>query len=130
MELSETRKADRAKMVQAIVAIVAECGATCTTTAEGSDPYSPKRSVVAIEAAQGLACGIDFDGQSSQPNVFVNPWHMGFRSEARLSESRFPGSVNPHHRRKSTTVAYGFAELCDHVREVLTLAKSGEAFEA
>ena len=129
MELSETRKADRAKMVQALVAIVAECGATCTTRAEGSDRYSPKRAVVEVEGAQGLACYFDFDGQSSQPNVFVNPWHMGFRSEARLSD-RFPGSVNPHHRRKSTTVAYGFAELCDHVREVLTLAKSGEAFEA
>lgn len=129
MELSETRKADRAKMVKELVAIVAECGATCTTRAEGSDALEPKRAVVEVTAANGLACYFDFDGDSSQPNVFVNPWHIGFQSEARLSE-RFPGSVNPHHRRKCTSVAYGFAELCDHVREVLTLAKTGEAFEA
>jgi hypothetical protein len=129
MELSETRKADRAKMVKALAAIVEECGATCTVTAEGSDRYSPKRAVVTVEAAQGLACYFDFDGGSSQPNVFVNPWHMSYGFEGRMSKA-FPGDVNPFHRRKCTTVAYGFDELCAHVREVLTLAKSGEAFEA
>ena len=128
--LSETRKADRTKMATAIAEIVAECGATCETRPEGSDAFSKRRIVVAIEGPRGLCCAIDFDGDSCQPNVFVNAWNMSTRTDACLTRWYFPnGEVNPFHQRKCTTVVYGFEALCGHVREVLTRANSGTLFD-
>ncbi|WNL50824.1 hypothetical protein RPALISO_237 [Ruegeria phage RpAliso] len=128
--LTEKRKADRARMVKELVAVVAECGATCEVRPEGADSISPRRSVVAIEGPRGLCCGIDFDGQSCQPDVFVNAWNMSIRTDACLTIGRFPdGDVNPFHQRKCTTVVYGFSALLDHVRNVLTRATDGELFD-
>lgn len=128
MALSEKRKADRAQMVKKLVAIVAECGATYDVRPEGFDSYSPRRVLIGINGARGLGCGIDFDGQSVQPNIFVNGWNIGTKSDACLVDDFPDGEINPFHFRKCTTVVYGFDALCEHVREVLTRAQSGELF--
>ncbi|QJA42986.1 hypothetical protein [Phaeobacter phage MD18] len=129
--LSETRKADRARMAKELVKTVMECGATCEVLEEGADTYRPRRVLIAIEGPRGLCCGIDFDGETIQPNIFVNGWNMSTRTDACLARGRFPdGEVNPHHQRKCTTVVRGFDALLEHVRTVLTRAADGSLFDA
>lgn len=127
--LTERRKADRAKMAEKLATIALEYGATVEIEREGENSICPRRIQVSIVAARGLACGFDFDGESCQPDIYVNGWHMGLNTDACLSD-RFPGSVNNSHFRKSTTVRHGFDDLCDHVRQVLEMANAGTCFDA
>ncbi len=128
--LTEARKADRAAMAKALVALAESHGAACTVTPEGSDSYRKRRAAVTINAPRGLDVTIDFDGESPQPNIFVNAWHMGLETDARLALGRFPnGDVNPHHQSKCTTVSHSFDALLDHVGIVLTRANTGDLFD-
>lgn len=127
-KLSERRKADRALMAAHLENLVTICGATAKIEDKPYGDSSPRLIRVEVEAARGLRCGFDFDGDSTQPDVFVNPWHMSLDTDACLSDV-FPGSVNPYHFTKSTTVCHGFDELCQHVKQVLEMAKDGTAFD-
>lgn len=120
--LTERKKGDRVKMAAIIKGVCSELGATVETTTIA------REIMLHIEGPRGLNVSIDFDGDSCQPDVFVNGWNIR-RSDARLS-SAFPGDVNPYHFSKSTTICYGFDDLCAHVRQVLEMANGGSCFSA
>ena len=125
--LSVTRKDDRQKMANIIFNIANECGAKATIA-----HVAPREIWVKVEGPRGLNCTFDFDGTSSQPNVFVNAWNTITyklqKEPARLYH--FPGGEpNPYHHRKCTTVCRGFDTLADHVRAVLNSANDGWIFE-
>lgn len=122
MALTETRKADRARMVAALRTLAAECGAEMT-----ADPMGPREVSVYLHAPGGLSAWISIDGDSPQPDVLIVAWHMRGDPDAKLKRSF--GEVNPYHQRKATHVAYGFDALVTELRRGLTLAASGEAYE-
>lgn len=128
-ELTERKKADRAKMATAVIALAEEFGIAYEVEKEGENSMRPRRWQVSIVTPRGLACSFDFDGQSCQHDVFVNAWHTIRNTDVCLSDA-FPGEVNRCHFGKSTTLCYGFDELCAHIRKVLEMAANGSAFDA
>lgn len=125
--LSERRAADRETMARRAAELVTQCGATFERT-EGA-PHPGARAIsLYVKAARGLCVRLEFDGDSIQPDTHVLSWHVGLESDARLSNARFGGNVNPHHMQKATYIAHGFDALCERVRFGLELARSGEAF--
>jgi len=128
--LTERRKADRKKMATDLFeTVVAYPLKEITLTEEGRDEAYPRAWILAIKTHNGLACRFEFDGESCQPDVFVNAWHMVLDTDARLSD-RFPGSVNQAHFRKSTTVCDGFSALKSHVVAVLEGDKAGWIYDS
>lgn len=129
-QLSERRATDRAEMARRVATLVTTCGATFERTAgkSGSHFPGPRAVHVYVRAARGLCVRVKFDGDSSQPDTHVLSWHVDLESDARLSNARFGGNVNPHHMQKATYIAQGFDELCERLRFGLNLAKSGAAF--
>jgi hypothetical protein len=122
---TERRKADRKRMSEELFAIASQYDlAGITLTKEGEDLAYLRAAIVELTTKRGLACRFEFDGESCQPDVYVNAWHMILDTDACLSD-RFPGSVNHAHFRKSTTVCEGFAALCAHVVAVLEGDKAG-----
>jgi len=130
MPLTERRKADRAQMAQAVVALATELGATARLKPEG-ESLSPHEVNVHIRAARGLCVTASFDGQSPQPDVHVVSWHMARDVDTCLADTfTRAGEPNRYHFRKATAVAYGFDNLLHVLRTGLELAASGEAFSA
>jgi hypothetical protein len=127
--LSERRKADRVKMAKILADLVTECGAETEVQVRPYETMMPQLIRVGIKAARGLRLGVDFDGKSCQHDIYVNAWNISTKFDTCLS-SAFPGDVNPFHFSKCTTVEYGFAALCRHVRQVLEMARDGSAFDA
>lgn len=127
--LTERRAADRQTMANTLAQIATECGATAEIEKAPFGDMSRKMIMVRIRCQKGLQCAVEFDGESCQPDVFVNGWNIDADSDACLADT-FPGSVNHYHFRKSTTVSEGFAALCDHVRDVCTKAAVGSIFDA
>lgn len=126
--LTEKRKADREKMAAAIIALATECGATAAI-----DPDWPgeRAIMIRIQAARGLRLYIDFDGDSSQPDVYVLSWHMSTDVDTCFADAFSRGGrvpLNSIHWRKATDVAYGFDALLTALRASLLQAQSGEAF--
>lgn len=126
--LTERRKADRAKMAEAVRALAVEMGCAATVVDRPYGDMSPQEIVVNIRTDRGLCLGVDFDGQSTQPDVHVLSWHMATDVDTRLSDAF--GSVNPHHFRKSTDVARGLDQLLDVLRRKLALCRDGSAYSA
>ncbi len=123
--LIERRKADREKMAEAVIFLAASFG--CATSVE----IYNREIRVDIELGQARI-GLDFDGDSAQPNVFCMPWNTTLNSEAKFSDAfgRAVGaSVNPHHRRKCMGFAEGFDSLLSCLRVALECVASGDAFE-
>jgi soluble cytochrome b562 len=122
--LSESRKNDREKMANAIEELADEFRFKTER-----DINTDKEISILVECDKGLRCFFTFDGQSQQKDVFVNSWNIAYQYETKLNY-KFPGEVNRFHRRKSTTVCYGFDELMKHIEEVFSLAKAGDIFES
>lgn len=125
--LSERRAADRTEMAKGVMALVAACGATATQAC-GADYLGPHTVGISITTPRGLCLTVDFEGDSWQPDVYVMSWHMAFDAVDTLEDATFGGSVNPHHFRKATYVAYGYEDLCKQLKKGLDLAISGKAF--
>jgi hypothetical protein len=129
-ELTERRKADRAKMATIIAEIAREYGATAEIKPEGSTSYRQRRIMVKIVAQRGLCLNLDFDGQSVQPDIHVMSWHFNTDTDTCLSDKfGVLGSINPYHFRKATYIGEGFKDLCFALRYGLELAQNGEAFD-
>jgi hypothetical protein len=132
--LTESRKADRAKMAQEVSEIAIAYGAVkADIIPEGIDVYNPRRVVVTITAARYLSVSVIFSAKSSQHyrDTYVLPWHIR-RGEAKLSP-KFgcvaDCSVNMFHRQKATAVITGYTELLTHLAAVLDCVADGSAFE-
>ena len=125
--LSVRRQADRIFMAAALVKLVNECGASCQVNPLDSYPGDREKKVV-IDTPAGLQLTVEFDGDSSHPNVFVLSWHMHWQAEDHLNNATFGGNVNCHHFRKATYVAHGFDDLCSQLRKGLTMAIDRTAF--
>ena len=126
MTYTVTRKKDRAEMAHLLTELVVQKGATCATEPNlgGSRGFTVK-----IKAARGLSVSVDFYGDSGQPNAYVLSWYIGVGHTAKL-QADFAPSVNSHHFRKATDIAYGFEELLTTIAYRLDSANSGEAFQS
>lgn len=126
--LTLTRKADRRRMIAILEQTAREAGATIAEIEEDT-----RSNRITIEAARGLQCTVDIDGDDKRLHggeIFCTPWH--FSTEPMHRENtmgkRFPGEVNPHHRRKSTCFQQGFGALHAHWYVVLYGAREGWIF--
>lgn len=126
--LSEKRAADRAKMAKAVEALALELGCKVERR-EGREVLAPRGVRLNITAPGGLCVGVEFDGDSPQPDVHVLSWHMELHSEAKLEPSTFGGDVNRHHFQKATYVARGFDDLMFKLDVGLSMCKDGTAYQ-
>ena len=123
--LSETRKADRAKMAAAVEKLCANMGANSWRR-----EYD-RKIVVEIEFGEARVA-VDFDGGSFnlQPNVFCMPWNIrcGRQFEFTSAFGRMVGAeVNPFHRRKCCGFADGFNDLMIRLRAAMDCIADGRA---
>ena len=122
--LTETRKADRAKMAQILSNAVLEAGALSADIKPAS--YDPAITVVRIEAPGGAHIVVDFDGRSPQPNVHVATWNT---PDTVFLAPAF-GDVNPYHYGKASRVGHGLDRLIDLLEADLDDFVSGDAYLA
>jgi len=125
--LTERRKADREEMARRVI----ECALAHGASAEINPDHLGARAVwVTIRAPRGLCLTLDFDGDSSQPDMHVMSWHMATDVDTCLSDAfTAVGDINNYHYRKATTVAYGFNHLLNALSRGLALAATGAAFD-
>lgn len=133
MTLSVKRKADRRKMADAVAALFERSSAPVTVSIipEGED-YGERRRTVSVKYENGIRCGIDFDGDCGNGDgAFVLAWNLiGAPEGAKFTEDfgwAAGGEVNPFHRRKCTTVAYGWDHLLRQLDAVIDVCNSGKA---
>lgn len=135
MKLSVARKGDRVKMCQAVYEILKQCtGATVEIRPDGFDCQGEREARVAFRCPRGIEVHIDFDGDDRQnrEGVWVLAWHMGSRTDAKMSHmfgNATGGSINPIHQRKSTAVYYGFENLLCRLKSVVECINSGDAYD-
>lgn len=125
--LSETRKADRKVMADAIESMLKRLQCEYTRL-EPADIYPGKHCIMLKIEESELRVTVDFDGDSVQPNVYVLSWHMSYESRKQLNDATFGGSVNPYHKAKAIYVARGFDDLCYQLERGLKMAIDGTAF--
>jgi hypothetical protein len=130
VNLTERRKADRAKMANTLAELIRSFAIEPTIEREGESSMHPRAWVVGLQTVNGLRCGFDFDGQSCQHDVYVNAWNLGLHTDKLFADGFPGGTINPHHFAKCTTVAYGFDALCQHVRDVLEKDRDGTLYSA
>lgn len=122
--LTERKKADRAKMAEMVRELAVNCGAEVEII---SNWLGESRAVaVKIAASRGVGLTVDFDGTSTQPGVFVLSWHID-DSDARFADF-FCGCLNTCHFAKATDVCHGFDSLLEILRERLESIREGWAF--
>jgi hypothetical protein len=127
--LNVAKASDRQLMAATIENIAREHGAQCERS-EGL--WSPRETTLDL-SLNSLCISISLDGTNAQDRAgdFCLPWCVSVDSDAKLSEAfgnAMRASVNPHHRRKCTTFAAGWPDLCEKLRAGLTLAQTGGAF--
>lgn len=126
--LTERRKADRAKMAEQVRALAAVYGIDARVGPPSFATMAPHRLDVVLRTDRGLCLTVDFDGESTQPDVHVLSWHMDTDSDARLADAF--GDVNPHHHAKATDVVEGLDALLERLRLRFELIQSGAAYSA
>lgn len=108
--LSEKRKADRAKMADLLVEAMVKAGAKAVI--EPSQDLT-RRVDVRIFAPGGAGIHVDFNGGSTQPDVHVCTWN----THGAVFLDPDIGSVNLFHYGKATRVCYGLDDLIDQLRK-------------
>ena len=91
--LSETRKADRPKMAAKLAEVVRAAGGQAKIAPV---PYKQDAILVSIIPPGGGRVSVDFDGKSSQPNVFVLNWCIDIDSDDRFNPVHW-ASINNYH---------------------------------
>ncbi len=124
--LTERRKADRAKMAEQVRALAAVYGIDATVAPYPYPESYPQRLDVTIRTDRGLCLTVDFDGESTQPDVHVLAWHMATDVDTCLSDAF--GNINPHHFRKLTCSAVGLDNLLTLLARQFELIQSGAAY--
>lgn len=122
--LTERRKADRIEMARQVRELVERLGATFTD----EEPLSTRDRQICFEINHigGARIGIDFDGDSNQPDVHVACWNVRSDSPACFSDAF--GDINRYHFRKSQFVERGLDNLLYRLRCDLELLNSGEGY--
>lgn len=120
--LSETRKADRAKMAKALAEAMIAAGATVEVK---PCSYEPKRIDVNITAPGGATIHVDFDGGSTQPGVHVATWNT---PQCVFLSPGVIGDVNPHHFGKATRVERGLVNLIARLDADVRRFASGDGY--
>lgn len=126
---TERRKVDRAKMAAELASRLREAGATVEIEPEGSNSICPRRIMLRVHAyggSRGASVGVDFNGETRQPDIHVVTWNT--TGLACFSDAMGKETLNPYHWGKASRVCEGFEALaswlvCDVMRIV-----SGEAF--
>lgn len=129
-KLTERRKGDRAKMAAMLEAACIAEGATVVVTREGTDDIYPKRVRLLITGARGMFIGIDFDGQSCQPDIHVGCWNLPIDATDCFNPKAFICGVNTYHYQKATVVAEGLYPLILEITANLRDGFRGRAFSA
>lgn len=130
--LSETRKADRLLMANAVGELAKRFGAKASMSFEDQGSQGIDY-VVSIQAPGELYTSVAFRKNSphAKPNTFVLSWCLPPRSERKLDPAVFgERSVNKFHFAKATQVAYSFEGLCETLEHVLRCAQNGTAYQA
>ncbi len=119
--MTERRKADRAVMADALARYMGELGATVEI-----EPEHDRRIVVRVIVKHGereATIGVDFDGSSTQPDIFVQTWNT-----RNSCFSGHMGDVNQAHYGKATRVAYSFDGLAAMLARDVRNLVSGKGF--
>lgn len=122
--LTERRKADRLIMADQVRALARELGATV----EDEEPLTPREIRFRINHPGGATIGLDFDGDSTQPDVHVACWNVNLDSPACFSDAF--GDINPFHFRKSQFVARGLDALLARLKRDLGMLNDGTGYSA
>jgi hypothetical protein len=125
--LSARRKSDREKMAALVAELARAHGAQCALQHDDSSPRA-HATYAYITAARGLSVRVAFEAKPPTPGAYVLSWHMNGADASLLAAGAF-ASVNPHHFRKATDIAYGFDALCEVLALRLEAARSGRAFQ-
>ena len=126
-QLSETRKADRIVMAQSIETLLKRLNVKYERL-EPSEGFPGPRCIMLRVNANDLCVTVDFDGDSSQPDVYVLSWHIDHHSDKQLNDATFGGSVNKFHKHKATYITHTFEGLCYSLEQGLKKAIDGSAF--
>lgn len=103
--LSERRAVDREVMADRLIAACQEAGGTA---ARVDSIFGDRRIDVRITAPGGATIRVDFDGRSSQPDVFAQTWNVvrpAYEAGMRLRD--WEGNATA----KRNTIARGFDQL-------------------
>lgn len=133
MPLSETRKADRAKMADIITELATSLGVTVTRDESGLDNtiYEGKRVSLELYCARGVTLGVNIEVQATK-GVYVLTWNtpIDHGPEDRVCfAAGFGDMVNKFNRNKSTRIAYGFDHLQQILRTDIGKLNDGSAFD-
>lgn len=133
-KLSVKRKPDRAIMAGEIMALLRqypEIKITLEKEGEQGNWRGKRCTAITLQHDTGLSVSIELNGDSSQPGVFILPWHFRGMSDTKLAESfgvAAGASINPHHRRKCMPCYHGFADMMDGLKACLEVIKNEKAF--
>jgi hypothetical protein len=126
--LTVKRKADREAMAKELEARLKALGAAVVRC----DPwqYAPRRIGLVVSANHGersASIRVDFDGDSTQPDIHVACWNAS-RGHCFHPFAMGFNSVNPHHFGKATRIGYGFLDMAVQLECDVERIVSGEAF--
>ena len=122
--LSESRKADRKVMADAVQRMAHGHGWACERQDAG------REISLRLFGPRGLTVRLDFDG--AHPAAVRDLYCMPWNSDDKLShafEEAMGSPVNPYHRLKCTTFAAGFERLVSKLERAMEMAADGTAFE-
>ena len=124
--LSECKTCDRISMA-VLLTLAAEAAGAEVQRIEVE--FAPLTIRVVITGARGMFIGVDFNGDTRQPGVFMGTWGLPTRN-TNCFDPAVMGNVNPYHYRKATVVAHGFHALILTIQEHLRAGFDGTAFSA
>ncbi|MBB5985993.1 hypothetical protein [Sphingobium lignivorans] len=122
MQLTEKRKADRAKMADILEALATEKGAKVTRP----DSLHPREIRLKIEVEGGPYVHVEFDGSAPSPDYYDLTWNVDHGSLWAFS-SAF-GDVNAYHFTKASRAAKGFTALCNVIADDIETLLSGRGY--
>lgn len=130
---SERRKADRKKMIEEVAALARRFGWGAEVDYDHLTTIHQGRCTsVEITGPRGVSLFIDFNGQSTQPDVFVCTWNLPTSGPTVSFSKRFEGSqrTQPYGAHfKATRVWKGWDVLILHLKMDLEAVADGSAFD-
>lgn len=123
-KLSERRKEDRQMLADQLIVAMVDAGATAEIDQEWGEMF-PRQIMVRVAAPGGAYIGVDFAGDSCQPDVHVATWNT--HGHVFLNPDAL-GDVNPHHYGKVNRVGHGLDHLIDQLSADVANFVSGRGY--